>query len=215
MFEKIKTRLNEEFAQPEAFEFDTILEEGVDQFPKPIPADAPDEQRDIDGLSGSITDLDYSDEDDCGIDIDDEIDDVDVDDDSDITDLADIEEDEEEDDIAEEVINEALDDILLKEEDEVDVEIDSLLEEVYELEEGCKAKKEECKTKKETCKKPVSEEDEMNGEELEESCSLNFILETAFLNEDDDISDDDMEEIEELEDEDEDEDDVDSLDEIL
>lgn len=179
MFETIKNYLNEsnfeapEVVLDESIETDFLLEE--DQFPEVIDKSAPDEVRDIDMDTTSITDLEYDD------DLEDE-EDFDVDeDDSDITDLEDIDEDEEEDEIVEDIINEALDDILFSEENELDEEIDSLLDE------ACEAKK---------AKKTLDEEDE---EVLEEG----FDFDLGFFTENADVElEEDEEDMDDFEDDD-------------
>lgn len=173
MFETIKNYLNEsnfeapEVVLDESIETDFLLEE--DQFPEVIDKSAPDEVRDIDMDTTSITDLEYDD------DLEDE-EDFDVDeDDSDITDLEDIDEDEEEDEIVEDIINEALDDILFSEENELDEEIDSLLDEACE---ACRAKK---------AKKTLAEEDEEVLEEEEETLEEGFDFDLGFFTENADV----------------------------
>lgn len=165
MFDKIKEHLNESFEVPETNETDFLLE-GVDagQFPEVIGKDADDEERDIDGAEDtvSVNELDYEDDED-DLDVED-VEPIGEDDGKDLTDLDEIEEDEEEDEIAEEVINEALDDIILAEEKTVDEQIDELLDE------ACKPKKKEaCEPKG---KKVLTEEDE-EEEVLDEAKSLN------------------------------------------
>lgn len=203
MFETIKNYLNEsnfeapEVVLDESIETDFLLEE--DQFPEVIDKSAPDEDRDIDMDTTSITDLEYDDdlEDDDLEDIEDE--DEDEEDDSNITDLEDIDEDEEEDEIVEDIINEALDNILFSEEDNLDSEIDSLLDEACE---ACRAKK---------GKKALAEEEEEVLEEEEdlfdvvekegsETLEEEFEFDLGFFTENSDVELEDEEDEEDMDD---------------
>ena len=213
MFETIKNYLNEsnfeapEVVLDESIETDFLLEE--DQFPEVIDKSAPDEDRDIDMDTTSITDLEYDDdlEDE---DLEDEdledIEDEDEEDDSHITDLEDIDEDEEEDEIVEDIINEALDNILFSEEDNLDSEIDRLLDEACE---ACRAKK---------GKKALAEEEEEVLEEEEdlfdvvekegsETLEEEFEFDLGFFTENSDVEledeeDEEEEDMDDFEDED-------------